>query len=199
MRKVTSGLIFGLLLVCLIQGVYAQNANATVQNQTGAGTEQTALSAGEAQFLQSFENIGRLLFAIPASEKVDVSYLVVLFALFILLFFVVTNIMSFVPFFTGWKGAIAGVAVCILASVSGGLRESALLFLGFKDIFGAGSRIGKVWFMFVIVLFFLIAYILIKVLDKLKKTFEIEKAENLGLKSATNPVTMKLKEKGIIK
>ena len=136
----------------------------------------------------------RVLFNLGTEGQLTLSLLVVLFALLAVLFMVLSSVMKFVPFFEGGKAWIGAIVVSLIASLAGGIRESAYLFLSLQVKVG---RLGPLWFVVVILIAFIVGLGAMKALNMLSNKLKIEQAEHTGEEVSLKPLMEKLKEKGI--
>lgn len=194
MRKgLIFGFVIGMLIVSFISGVYA------IDSVTGTSQEETknALSSQEAEFLQTFESWGRVLFNL-GNEEVTFQYLIVLIALFIVIVFVISNVLEFVPIFSGWTARLAGIVIVLLISVSGGIRIGALFLMGFQNMFGEASALGKAWFALVIVIVIIIGWGFMAITNKIGRELNLEKKKSLGRDVYLKSFPRKAKREGAI-
>ena len=74
------------------------------------------------------------LFKLPADMVLNLQSTVLLAVLFLIVFFILTNIVGIIPFFEGnLKSSISALILTVLASLGGGMYYSLQLLIGLSD------------------------------------------------------------------
>ena len=184
-------LVLSFLLSLLLPAVSAQEPQTlTIKH------ESFARGFGEVNISESFARPFKLLFGIPQSESLTISFLIVLVAMTIFILLVMLSVVKFVPFFSGIKAWAAALVISLIVMVSGGIRESASIFMNFQANMGKWASI---FFVFVAVIIIMIGWGLGRLLKIIRDRAGVESAERMGESISVRPVIEKLKEKGAIK
>lgn len=167
-------LLFTILILFLSQLIYAQDKN-----------------------LPYIEDSIKFIFNINENEILNTQEIILILCIFFIVLILIHNILNFTPYFEGLKSWILALIVSILAGVAGVYRKVAQFFFislkNYSDYFRKNEILISI--LVVLVLFF-IFFGINKIIKIFKKYNEIEKAEELGMKTGAALKKLRL-ESGI--
>jgi uncharacterized membrane protein len=159
--KKSAIIITFLALLILPMIVYAE------ENVTqGKGFKETTNAALEKQVTvpDSLQVLARILFGIKSDNPINFQKLVILFAGFLVIFFIIRDILRVMPIFQGSALSNAtGIVITSIVGVSGGLLAFSDLMLSLGSMFGLLSE----WEVFGLILTLIILLILLFAIDSL--------------------------------
>ncbi len=124
-------------------------------------------------------------FIFQFEEDIGLSVLVILIAIFAMLFLVIQNIMKIMPFFDGWKSWFASLFVTLLISISGAINSVTRFFFEIANFMGVLEKYGFLKIIFLIVLILIVIFTVKYVSDLVKEKLGEENAEMSGIKAGT--------------
>ncbi|MEM4271366.1 MAG: hypothetical protein QXO70_04725, partial [Candidatus Pacearchaeota archaeon] len=150
MKRVLLIAIFVLLLIPILVIAQNQTANLTATSQKISSTLEQ-----EIEIPENLQLAARILFGLKPDKKVVFQEFIILIMTFVIFFFIIRDVMVFVPFFdTTIKSIIGAVLVTLLTGISGGFLLFADLMLFLSSFFGILER----WPIITIVLVFILLF-----------------------------------------
>ncbi|MEM2933007.1 MAG: hypothetical protein QW622_02260 [Candidatus Pacearchaeota archaeon] len=179
MKRVLLVAIFVLFLIPIL--VIAQNQTA---NLTATGQKISSTLEQEIEIPENLQLAAKILLGLKPDTKVTFQEFIILIMTFVIFFFIIRDVMVFVPFFdTTIKSIIGAVLVTLLTGISGGFLLFVDLMLSLSSFFGILERWPIITIVLVFILLFGLSFILNKVLTQLKQKTQIEIAKGEGLKT----------------
>jgi len=179
MKKSFAVGIFLCLLLILPSLVYCQEEQQKKPEET-----QTSILEQEITIPEDLQFLTRVLFGLKPETKVTLQEFVILIATFIIFFFIIRDVIAFVPFFeTTAKSVIGAVLVTLLVGISGGFLLFVDLILSIGSLFGILERWPIFTIVLIFVIFFILGYFINEVLTNLKEKSKIEAARIEGVKT----------------
>lgn len=179
-RLVIGILLFLILILPMI--VYAEEGSETKQAK-----EQKSVLEQEIEIPENLQFLTRVLFGLKPDTPVIFQEFIVLIATLAIFFFIIRDIIVFVPFFdTTIKSVIGAIIVTLLAGSSGGFLFFADLMLSLGFFFGILERWPIISTTMILILLFAVTYLLNKALTGFKRKSRIEEARIEGLKTGAS-------------
>lgn len=192
-KRAIVGLVFGIILISLFVGVYAQdedNQGPNLSVDIGKGVEDIkGIKSKTEETLEQDIKVpeelqipARVIFGIKG--EIPLQHFIVLIAVWIMLFLIIMSILKVIPLFGegGKSWALAVVITCLIA-ITGAIRSIAIFFFNIGNIFGFLEK----WSVLKIVLALIVsaaifygASILIKIINK---KLMLDRAESAGAKA----------------
>jgi len=137
--------------------------------------------ANEITLPENLKIFSKILLGVKEGETIEVSNLIILFALFIIILIIIQSLLEIIPFFgEGWKSWIGAMIITCLTSTSGGIKDAAIFIFDLKRLFG---WLGNYSFFFIVlnlVILFILAWGGKELLHSLKQKIKKETKEAQG-------------------
>lgn len=145
------------------------------------GEKTNAFVDKEVKLPENLEKITRFIFKVPEGEAINLSSLIILVAVFLMLWMILGSILKLVPFFeTNFKSIFGGLVVTLIIAVSGGIMFGAHMFMQLGTLFGVLEKYHFLSLVLSIVIVIIII-IIAKTVGKIIKTSQdIEQASHGG-------------------
>lgn len=135
----------------------------------------------EIQIPSSLQIPARILFGIKDTTTITIERLVVLLAIWIVLFTLIQGALTLTPFFKGeWLRPLASGVITILVAMTGSINSMTIFFFNLGDTFEWMSKLGPFQIFIGLAIAALIFFIGRKVTDIIEKKMLLSKAESSG-------------------
>jgi cbb3-type cytochrome oxidase subunit 3 len=198
MKKEGAIVLVLLILVLLAVNVYAlgeNDANQDAPADPEAGGNFWSAGDQDVDIPPNLQFAARVLFGLKTDQDVSFNLLIVIISVLGGFVILIHSILRFVPIFKKeWVMWAVAVVVTLLASSTGGFIAFASMLFGFSAKVEFLNKWSMAYAFVTLVLIFLLAIGLNKLLKKMKKAQEVANAEDVGFRaSAPAAIVKKMK------
>lgn len=173
-------MVFWVLVVFLIGAVSSANETTTIKNDFAS--KSNAALEKEVKIPDNMQNVVKFIFGMKDKNPLDLQHIVILIVLWVILFTLIRELMSFTPFFEGWKSLLGGIIVTLLASISGGVLFAANFFFYIGNTIDFLQKNKLIQLSLNILILFIFVFGATILLRNLKKKMTIAENEREGFK-----------------
>jgi hypothetical protein len=191
MKRGLSLLVLVLLLIPVI--AIAQANQTQAPNITGAGQKVSSTLQEEVNIPENLQVIARIFFGIEQDRPVSWQEFAILFASFMIFFFIFKDVMDLIPFFETKARAIAGAFIVVsLVGLSGGLMLLTSFLMDLGALFGFLTGYSLLTLFFALILLLIIMFLSMTILRVIKRKISLEIAEAEGEEEGTMKRSLKI-------
>ena len=133
---------------------------------------------------ENLKLIAKLVFGLNENDKLDFSLFIILIAIWLGLFSIIAMMLKFLPFLNeGFQRFIGAIVITCLVAVSGAIKQSAVFYLSFLDIFHIAEKYGILKFILALFIAIIFFYGVNIVLGKMHSSAKLVEAEVAGEKA----------------
>lgn len=126
----------------------------------------------------------KIIFGLKENDEIDFSTFIVLIAIWLGLFSIIASVLKFLPFLNeGLQRFLGAVIITCLVAVSGAIKQSAIFYLGFFNIFNFLSKYYILKFVLALVIAFIVVSGVNIILKKMHSSARKIEAEVAGEKA----------------
>lgn len=131
----------------------------------------------------------RIIFGIKG--EISLQHFIVLLAVWIMLFLIISSILKITPFFEGWKSWVGAVVITCLVAISGAIRSVSIFFLNLGNSFEFLEKWSVLKIVFALIIVAILFYGVSILIKMLNRKVMISEAEQAGMEAGAGARMLK--------